>query len=518
MFVISELEKKYGWDKLNSWRILLLNAGGQSQRMPSASVLGKIFGALPVGDPMYQMLDIKLASYLPFVKRMAPGIFHGPSDTIEVYDLGKVTEGAPSWDFKQAGFTALAHPSTLKIGTGHGVYVLEGNGVTKHSVEQRVCLEVLQKPSVETMRVKNAVVSDSNREDTDKDFVYTDSAFFFDYDVAKKLMEFYRKEMPLNCEIDAYGDFLQALGPKATAAYTKDTKNVGTVENNLVAMREKIYHLLKGTPLTVVALNESEFHHFGTIAECLDHFCSGDHLGKTMNFKKWVSGKVTSSSMNNDVDDGPTKPKKAKVQDEGQDILGCVMMSALHKNSTVHNRCIIEYCNFEIPVDVGNNCLISNCEVKAQDVNNRDKLTCPSSTFMHTVPLSFQGKTKYATVLFANDDNLKKKSPLKEAGELTYFGKSLKEVFADAGIILNADTFTNDDNSAASLWTMKLFPLMDTMSWSFLSAIKQVEALRNGSKWPTTNEPRVSMADIMKMKDVSTMLEYRNKLKALISE
>ena len=322
MYVISELEKKYGWDKLSSWRILLLNAGGQSQRLPSASVLGKIFGALPVGHPMYQMLDIKLASYLPFAKRMAPGIFHGPSDTIEVYDLGNITEGAPSWDFKQPGFTALAHPSTLKIGTGHGVYVLEGNGMTKHPVEQRVCLEVLQKPSVETMQVKNAVVNDTSRGDSGEDFVYTDSAFFFDYSVARKLMEFYRKEMPLNCEIDAYGDFLQALGPKATAAYTKDTKNVGTVENNLVAMREKICHLLKGTPLTVVALNESEFHHFRTIAECLDHFCSGDQLGKKMSFRKWVSGKVISSSLNTDGDDGPTKPKKARVQDDAQNILG----------------------------------------------------------------------------------------------------------------------------------------------------------------------------------------------------
>ena len=62
------------------------------------------------------------------------------------------------------------------------------------------------------------------------------------------------------------------------------------------------------------------------------------------------------------------------------------------------------------------------------------KLICPSGSFMHTVPLSFQGKTKHATVVFASNDNLKKKTSLKEAGELTYFGKSLKEVFDGAGI------------------------------------------------------------------------------------
>ena len=28
-------------------------------------------------------------------------------------------------------------------------------------------------------------------------------------------MQFYKKHMPLTCELDAYGDFLQALGPSA---------------------------------------------------------------------------------------------------------------------------------------------------------------------------------------------------------------------------------------------------------------------------------------------------------------
>ena len=370
MYVISELEKKFGWDKLSSWRILLLNAGGQSQRLPSASVLGKIFGALPVGEPMYQMLDIKLASYLPFMKRMAPGIFHGPSDTIEVYDAGNTKL---NWDFKQDGFTALAHPSTLNIGTGHGVYVLAENGKESKTVEQRVCLEVLQKPSLEQMREKKAVLKKVHNENGDNEFVYTDSAFSFDHGVAKKLMNFYRKELPLNCEIDAYGDFLQALGPKATDAYTKDTKNVGKIEENLVRMRENIFTLLKGTPLTVIALNKSEFHHFGTISECLDHFCEGDVLGKQMGFKKWVSSKPLNASEEAEDEEGPTKAKRARTDEKENGLHGCVMTSAIHKDSNVHERCLVEYCHFEIPVDVECNSLVSNCEVLAKDAKDEKK-------------------------------------------------------------------------------------------------------------------------------------------------
>ena len=37
---------------------------------------------------MYQLLDYKLACYLPFLQNMRPGVFHASSDTIEVFDLG----------------------------------------------------------------------------------------------------------------------------------------------------------------------------------------------------------------------------------------------------------------------------------------------------------------------------------------------------------------------------------------------------------------------------------------------
>ena len=511
MYVITELEKKFGWDKLSSWRILLLNAGGQSQRLPSASILGKIFSALPVGNPMYQMLDVKLASYLPFLKRMAPGFFHGPSDTIEVYNAGNASL---TWDFKQDGFTALAHPSTLQIGVGHGVYVLAENGKgSKAVVEQRVCLEVLQKPSISKMREKNAILSKPHNERGDNEFIYTDSVFSFDHGVAKKLMEFYRKEMPLNCEIDAYGDFLQALGPKATAEYTKDTRNVGKIEENLVKMREKIFTLLKGTPLTVIALNASQFHHFGTISECLDNFSEKDVLGKQMGFKKWVSSKVLEEG--EQEEGGPTKAKRARKRERESNLLGCVMMSAVHKDSNIHERCLVEYCHFEVPVDVGCNNLLSNCEVLAEDVKDGERLKLPNNSFMHTVPITYLNTTKYATVVFGSDDNLKKKVPLENAGDLLYFGKSLKEVFSNAEIKLNADAF-KDGSSVVSLWSMKLFPLADTMSKSFIGTIKHITSLKGGSRYSIAAQHRVSMADIMEVKDVSTMLKYRNNLLAII--
>ena len=49
LHAIVQLEKIHGKELLSSSKILMLHAGGFSQRLPSASVLGKIFTAVPMG-------------------------------------------------------------------------------------------------------------------------------------------------------------------------------------------------------------------------------------------------------------------------------------------------------------------------------------------------------------------------------------------------------------------------------------------------------------------------------------
>lgn len=46
---LDKLVEIYGEDQLSKSKILMIHAGGFSQRLPSASVLGKIFTALPLG-------------------------------------------------------------------------------------------------------------------------------------------------------------------------------------------------------------------------------------------------------------------------------------------------------------------------------------------------------------------------------------------------------------------------------------------------------------------------------------
>ncbi|KAJ8298434.1 hypothetical protein KUTeg_024965 [Tegillarca granosa] len=246
---LSHLYKSYG-EEIYKFRILMIHAGGLSKRMPSTSILGKIFSPIPTGSPIYQMLDVKLAMYLPFLPRMPPGIFVCCADDFLVFNLG---DEDLKWKLSETGFTAFAHPSTLQIGVKHDDL---DHIETQKALQECRCLEVLQKPSEETMYKKDAVLKGKDLKFPENIQIrgktaYTDSCFFFGMDVAKKFINFVSENGFVECEIDAYGDFLQALGPRATVDYVYNTSNVTTVLPKLIPTREKIFHLLKGTEIKV---------------------------------------------------------------------------------------------------------------------------------------------------------------------------------------------------------------------------------------------------------------------------
>ena len=75
------------------------------------------------GDPPYQILELELAMFMDFPARMNSGILVVASDAIELFN----SEG--DWSLTKPGFTALAHPSPIVIGTTHGVFVLADHQV-----------------------------------------------------------------------------------------------------------------------------------------------------------------------------------------------------------------------------------------------------------------------------------------------------------------------------------------------------------------------------------------------------
>ena len=496
--MLQELDKLYS-AKLKTYRVLLLNAGGQSQRLPSASTLGKIFTALPIGKPMYQLLELKLALYLPFLQRMKAGIFHAASDTIEVFDLSDDSD----WTFEKRGFTAIAHPSSLDIGRTHGVFVLEENGgVATSLAELRSCLRVLQKPSVQTMTDEQAIVT-INGQPT----VYTDSCFFFDHDIADRLLEFYRLNAPLECEIDSYGDFLQALGPRATVDYTTDTRNVSKIDPTLVCVRQKIYHLLRDVPLNVILLNSSQFYHLGTMQEYIDHICGGTELARKLGFRRNVFNRLLLSDPPADV--------------VGDAVQGCLMHNCLPASSAVARLAVLEYCDFSSSIDVGPRCIISNCT--AQDTVD---IVIPDHKFMHTVAVQRgDGHTEYVTIVLDIGDDLKREARSQsEVGSLSFLGQPLSRTMEK--LSLSAVDLFPTSSLPYSLWYAPLFQVCDSMSESFNAALALLRTLLTSdmeasgdltdcvSATPIKGDltERMSMADVLQYKDVTALLKYRRHL------
>jgi len=126
--------------------------------------------------------------------------------------------------------------------------------------------------------------------------------YLYNFQVANEIM-------PLNCEIDAYGDFLQALGTSATDSYITNTKNVVKVEpgNNsnstsvavfifsfsadLVNVRKKVYDMLQGTPFYALILNGSKFCHIGTVTEYFKNLSDDADLHHELNFTRVTNSK-----------------------------------------------------------------------------------------------------------------------------------------------------------------------------------------------------------------------------------
>ncbi|CAF0705953.1 unnamed protein product [Brachionus calyciflorus] len=151
--VIKTLYEVYA-SELFKMKILLIHAGGYSQRMPSCSVLGKIFSSIPSRSTyINDTFDLKMAIYTPFSVHMKPGIFLTSSDDFETFIFKEQIEASHLFGLNDDEFILLAHKSPLEIAKDHGVYVLNDespnkNKKNKYSFGYYDCKTVYQKPSI----------------------------------------------------------------------------------------------------------------------------------------------------------------------------------------------------------------------------------------------------------------------------------------------------------------------------------------------------------------------------------
>ncbi|CAD5116112.1 DgyrCDS5038 [Dimorphilus gyrociliatus] len=494
IYTLWRMYNDFGRCEVDKWRILLLNAGGQSKRFPSNSVLGKLFLTLPCGSPSYSLIEIKMASYAPFLSRMPPGVFHGSADTIEVFDIGDESD---TWTFNNPGFTALAHPSPISVGETHGVYILSGSP-SGCKAELRSCRRVLQKPSIAQMREANAIVEMNDREP----FCYSDSTFFFDHKIGRRLSALYDSLGGLKCEIDAYGDFLQALGTEGSDSHLLNAGNDPYVQK----IRRTVYEEIKSSLLNVVVLNSSRFIHLGTMSEYREYLCHDINLRLQMNFSPYSS-----------FSSGIVRDSSQQISNNGARIKGLFIHTVYMNGTDLGDGSIVDNCQFEIPMRIGNNCIISSCNLVEQNCDI-PFIDIPSNLLIHTVAVSELpkfSKPKFVTIVFNVND------PMKKTGkDFQMLGQKLQYVL-EAWNLQSFDENRLYGGNNCGPWYLQVFPAADTMSDSFLLALKMINAVTFKPDNPidlSSYKKLYSMHTILEKKDVFEMISFRNNLGEILKK
>jgi len=465
LLVLRFLRAEYGV-RAAEMRCLMIHAGGYSQRMPTHSVCGKIFGALPMaldgnGARPGSMLQLKLASFaaLPSPARMRPGVFVTCADDVVFFD-------AAQCDFTRPGVTALAHRSPLAVAEGHGVFLLParaGGGGDDDSAAACEASAFLHKPSVERMRARGAVLQHVGADASE--FAWTDSSFFFDADVAARLLGVLDGlGGPLDCEVDCYGDFLQPLGAGADEAYMQGTANVVASSAGLAAVRRQLWDALRDVPLTAIPCHPSAFFHLGTFAECLHHLCESETFGQMACVRRRLNSTVAES---------------ARVAEQA------VMMStSVAAGATVGRGALLEYTSVGERCIVGDGCLLSGAVLPAGS-------ELPARTFMQTSPLGAQGgPPRFVThVLQIGDD-------IKTCAEPRWLGRPI----GGQARLWEADC------CARNVWNAALFPVASTEE----AAVALALALLRGEALPESQE-RISLARSLAAADIAHVNTFRQR-------
>ena len=186
---------------------------------------------------------------------------------------------------------------------------------------------------------------------------------------------------------------------------------------------------------------------------------------------------------------------------------GTVLHSVVHPMTNLYENALIEYCDINIAMDIGKNCIISNIQLQGFPVQ-RLPYSIPDDTLLHTVAVV----GGFVTIACNINDDIKKKYESKRSFELKFFGKILK-----ASLAVNVDCFTeNCDNFC--LWNAKIFPVKDTPEESFMETLKIISCKTDEDMqdifYNLDDEcvKLMSMGDILFLKDIDKMINYQQNL------
>lgn len=241
-------------------RILVIHSGGDSKRVPQYSVLGKLFSPVPRQLPDGRnatLFDEFIISMAGVAGRLKEGMLILSGDVLLLFNPLQI-------DFTFTGAAALSIKEPVSVGKNHGVFLNNGKDFVGR---------FLHKQSEEQLRACGAVNA-NDRVDLDTGAVALDAelltALFSLISTNGKVNdEKFAEFVNEKARISFYGDFLYPLAEEATLeSYYKEAAE-GTLCEELLCCRTKIWQAISGFSMRLISLSPAEFIHFGTTSELL---------------------------------------------------------------------------------------------------------------------------------------------------------------------------------------------------------------------------------------------------------
>jgi len=418
-------------DSLVKQKSMIMHSGGAAKRLPHSAPWGKLFtlsGSHMSDDitkPPGTVFDDLMVAMAGIPSRMSNGIIVVAADAFFRFNHTQ-------FDIDTTNAMAFSTKAPIKIGTAHGVY-LEKDGFVG---------EFLHKFSEQELRNKNAV-SASDTVDLDIGVTYLGE------DAIRALLSLVLDD---NGKIDEvmidkfanpkvnlsfYGDIIYPMAKDSTIEEFLEQEGDGPVSDELRSLRPTIFKAMHPISLNMFRLSPGTIRNMGTTAEALE----------TLAFFR---------------DEAELKGNTR------HDSHIALISQAISKN------CFIEDSYIETGAFIGENCLISGCELPKN-------FKMPDNTAIHCVPLKNGG---WVCRFWGVYDDVKAKS--------TWLGMPIEKW----------------DEDADSLWNAKLFPIcgsrQEAQEWTNKFFNEKTEGFYNDWK----NKKRLALSDISEI-DIERILSTR---------
>ena len=258
---------------LESQRILIVHAGGDSRRLPAYGTCGKVFVPLPIESESAlatTLFDYQIPVYAS-LPPIAPGrgqVVISSGDVLLDFDPKNVSWG-------KAGIAGLGCRSTPEQATRHGVYCTRGGAIIRR---------YLQKPSLLKQHEFAAV-------DQYGEVVLDIGVLTFDATAAVRLLTMCDVQVGADGRLAVHGEMLDAIMTHGLDFYREICCAIGTDTTRELylqaahdsgsrwpdTMLDRVFDEVSAIPASVSVLKSCEFLHFGSTREILASGCRVFH-------------------------------------------------------------------------------------------------------------------------------------------------------------------------------------------------------------------------------------------------